>query len=253
MSKLQKTEDFTIFKNVLGNREINERHVRDLTDAIRRKNLLEYYPLLVNEDKEVIDGQHRLLAAANAGVPVYYTEVPGLQLDDVMSINTHSKRWGIQDFVDSYITLGNHHYEVLNSFAKNHHLSVGASAQLLAGNYNRSNVVGGGTIGSMIKNGSFEVLAQVQAERIARALDDIQPYANFNVKIDRNFIQALRLLDRNPVFDMEKLMSKLQIHGDRKIERRVNPRYYLLQLEEIYNFKASTGRVELYASSQQAV
>lgn len=248
MSKINKTDDYTIFKNILGNRSVSNSHVSHLASAIKRKNLLEYYPLLLNDNMEVIDGQHRLLAASGVGVPVYYSVVPGLKLEDVMSINTHSKKWGAQDFVDSYIQLGNHHYEVLNNFAKNHGLSIGSSALMLSGRVTSANIRGGGRLGDDIRSGKFEVMAQVQAERLARALDDIQPFSNFPVKVDRNFIQALRLLDRNPVFDMEKLMSKLQIH-DRKIERRVNPRYYLLQLEDIYNFKSS-NRVELYASSQ---
>ena len=61
------TYDYNIFKKMLGNRELNERHVFRLKKSIREN----YIPnaIIVNQSMEVVDGQHRLKALSELGKP----------------------------------------------------------------------------------------------------------------------------------------------------------------------------------------
>lgn len=73
-----KTNDYGLFKSIMANREIDDKHVKRLAKSIARKNLLYIRPLIVNEKMQIIDGQHRLAAAKEIKATVYYLKVDGL-------------------------------------------------------------------------------------------------------------------------------------------------------------------------------
>lgn len=243
-----KTRDYSIFRNINGNRKVSPRHVERLTAAIERKNLLKYYPVLVNEDMEVIDGQHRLVAAAKLDYEIHYEKIKGLVLEDVMSINTHSKSWSLSDFVDAYIRLGNKNYIELREFGEKHHITLTTSAGLLTG---VTSYKGGGGVSTKLRDGNFLISHRIFAEEVAEWLNTINAQCDFDALLDRPFIATLASLRDNDNFDFERLLAKLRVSG-KKIEKRADKRYYLIHIEEIYNYNMSTNKTELYASTQAA-
>lgn len=50
------TNDYSLFKTLKGNRNINQAHLYRLTKSIKEKYLLS--PIVVNEHFEIIDGQN---------------------------------------------------------------------------------------------------------------------------------------------------------------------------------------------------
>ena len=241
---MKKTTDYESFKTVHGNREIHPRHVEDLVAAIRKKNLLEYFPLLVNEHMQVIDGQHRLEAANILGIPIWYVQIPGLTLEDVMSINSSSRSWTALDFVNAYIMNGNRDYQVLLDFAKKYGVGIQLAARLLYGD-RRGHME---SISKIVKKGLFEVRQLEVAERSMDMVAQVKPYCDFNPLTDRNFMLALQTATKSPNFDFEQFISKLKVHG-LTIESRAQVRYYVLEIEDLFNFK-SKKRVDIYASAQ---
>lgn len=241
-----KTTDYSRFRNILGNRDITPAHVEKLALAIERKNLLQYFPVLVNEKMEVIDGQHRLVAAAKLNYPIHYEVVKGLELEDVMTINTHSKGWSTMDFIDTYITLRREDYQILKSFMQQYGIAPSLAASLLYG----SRPTGAGSIGRLLRSGEFRVRTIDFAHFMARNLRELNRYSDFPVMSDRQLVLALTMLYKNVAFDFERLVAKLKLSG-LKLERRATVQQYLLEIEELYNFKTKI-RVELYASSQAA-
>lgn len=243
-----KTVDYGIFKNINGNREITPAHVVGLATAIERKNLLEHFPLLVNERMEIIDGQHRLMAAVKLGVPIYYDVIPGLHIEDIMSINTHSKNWSVHDFIEAYIRLGQPDYQELKDFMARHHMTATMSAAMLQG---YAALTGGGKVSQAIKNGTFRIASRPYAEEIMAKLQEVDAFCDFPAKRDRFFISTIAVLRNNEDFDWDKFIAKLRMHGLR-VGSRGTVDYYLLHIEELYNFNAKV-KTELYASSKQLV
>lgn len=243
-----KTLDYSIFKTIDGNRNINKGHVSRLVNAIERKNLLQYFPVLLNEKYEVIDGQHRLLAAMRLGLPVDFEVIQGLELQDVVSINTNSINWSLEDFINSYIELGREHYKTLKAFMDEYHMGATTSASLLAG---VNGFKGGWNTSVAIKNGSFKIGSLEQAEKIAKQIREISKYCdNFVPSRDREFIAALLRLSKNKDFDFTRLISKLKLNG-LMIEKRPSDKYYIIHIEELYNFnvKIESSKTELYVST----
>lgn len=233
------TTNYGLFRTIQGNRQIDAVHVANLVAAIEKKNLLAEFPILVNEKMEVIDGQNRLLAATRLNLPIFYTVVSGLELTNVIDINTASKSWKIRDFVLSNIELGNPNYQELLDFSTEHNLSISMSAALLAGRG-----VQGGSIVKLVRTSKFQVNAPAAARRVAQALGTLGESADFRATSDRNLAMALWLLFQNEDFSIDRLIGKIKTHGI-VLSRRVSERYYLLQLEEIYNQHAK-DRVTLY-------
>lgn len=255
-----RTTDYKTFKSILGNRDVDQAHVRSLVAAIEHKNLLKYFPILVNEDMDVIDGQHRLAAAMTLGVDVYYEQVPGLEIQDVMSINTHSKSWSIYDFIDAYIQLDKPDYVELKDFMTKYQLPASIAASMLHGvitNYKPNGTVtdvdGGGGVSRLIKSGAFTVRQRQHAAAAAELITALMPNADFPINRDRRFVAAITMLLNIPGFDPERMINKVVGEG-LKITRRPTAKYYLLELEELYNNKIKTqgGFIELYRTALTA-
>jgi ParB-like nuclease domain len=243
---VEKTKDYTIFQTITGNRDVNPKHVEDLIQAIKRKNLLQYFPVLLNEYMQIIDGQHREAACEELEIEVPYVVVPGLTLDDVMSINTNSKSWTMIDFVEAYIKKGNKAYQELLDFSQHHDVSMSISASLLHGPVSASAT--SLSMNRLIKEGKFVVRQREWADMMLSQIHDLQPFADFLIKKDRDFIRALSLANHSPNFEFAKFTAKLQIYSQRILAKAVT-RYYLIEIEELYN-KGNHIYIDIYASSR---
>lgn len=98
MLNIQKTDKYSQFKLFSGNRVVSS---EKLLQSVKRKNLLESHPILVDKEFRVIDGQHRLQVAKDLKVPIYYVVCDGLEEDDI-PICQVQKPWKIEDFLDFF-------------------------------------------------------------------------------------------------------------------------------------------------------
>ena len=105
------TRDYSIFKNQQGNRAVTNAGLTKVENKILKENLLKYHPILVNQDMEVIDGQHRLKVAKKHNFVISFIVIgDGANLSTTQSINTTGKAWTVKDFLNSYYELGEYNY-----------------------------------------------------------------------------------------------------------------------------------------------
>ena len=96
--QIRMTTDYSIFLHVIGNREINKSNVNRLKQSINEIGL--QVPILVNEKKAIVDGQHRLQALKELNLPVTYVQseitkeehIPDLQVSKVWTALDYAKR-----------------------------------------------------------------------------------------------------------------------------------------------------------------
>ncbi len=237
------TTDYSKFKSIRGNRDLNRAHVARLANHIKRKNLLPFYPVLVNENMEVIDGQHRIAAAKALGMEVSYVRVNGLRIEDVMAVNTASKEWGINDFVEAYVKLGVEDYKKLKEFKEKYNLPVTMAAQLLAKPDGKV-PTGGTDLGSNIRSGTYIIADEEKATELAEQLNILNEFTDFRATSDRHLMRALWHLYTVAEFDFGRLEQKLR-SNQLKLEKQGELKYYILKIEEAYNHNAKI-RVDLY-------
>lgn len=100
---IQQTEDLSIFKMLPHNRPVVQSHVIRLAASMaERPHLRPARPVLVNEQMQVIDGQHRLKGSELNGQAVFFMVVPGLTISDARLLNALQRTWSLLDYAYSY-------------------------------------------------------------------------------------------------------------------------------------------------------
>lgn len=92
------TKDYDMFKFLPFNRPIGKTYLDKLKRNIQKKNLLHVNEIKVTKDYYVIDGQNRLAAARDLGLPIYY-RIVDIDSDDVEAVQMIqlTKRWTTQE------------------------------------------------------------------------------------------------------------------------------------------------------------
>ncbi len=184
---IQKTNNYEQFKELKGNRNLNAGHLARLTMSIGKKNLMEYNPILVNENMEVVDGQHRLEVARQNKLPVYFQIVPASGLNEVMELNTNLRNWKLVDFVDSLIVQGNKTMMYLREFCDEYNLSI--TGAIMAHTGGRSSTSKGGSFLRLQKI-SFTDEQKETAHKAADLHFDLRSYVNRKGTLPHSILYA---------------------------------------------------------------
>lgn len=97
-----KTSNLDIFKHSDKNRNIIPKHIKCLKESINRNNYLAINPIIVDENFVVLDGQHRLQACKEMGIPIYYIIAHGDSNQIIMELNAVQEKWKLNDFFKFY-------------------------------------------------------------------------------------------------------------------------------------------------------
>src|SRR5690606_27736796 len=169
---MNKTTDYSIFGEIESNREVDLRHVRKLMKAIEKRNLLHLNPIIVDEQNRVIEGQHRLEAAKQLKLPIYYITDGNVDKSDIAALNTNKKNWAIQDYINFHCVEKRPGFAVLAKFISNHpNIPISSAVQLLSPSGRRNM--------DDIKNGHVDVANLNMAENIAAFLKWLRNHFEF--------------------------------------------------------------------------
>ena len=245
VNKVYKTNDLSIFKSIDGNRVPNLQHIRRLADSIRVYGM-KCNPILVNEKMQVIDGQHRLLAAKEAESFVYYIVVDGYSLNEVHTLNLNQKNWTKKDYMEGYASMGVESYIKLRDFSnKNDDYTFSDCVSLC------SNVSGGGNLNGLTNSMRKGIKKLNQAEIFeegtwrgkdfnlaqdwANKIRMVKPYyVGYN---KTTFIGTIITLFQNKNFDFNEFMHKLRLQPTALVDC-ANREQYKTLIEDIYNWRS---------------
>lgn len=129
--------DLDKFKLYHGNRSINPQHVQRLKLSIEQDNLLHHNPIIVDEEFQVMDGQHRLEAARELEIPIYYVTDNNFSSSNLILLNNNILTWSIDDYIYYYEQQGNEHYLKLRQLADMLQFSV-SNVLAWAGKFSRT-------------------------------------------------------------------------------------------------------------------
>lgn len=137
MSEIKNTNDYRLFKLRDDNRNVQESHVLKLMKSIKKMDFTEANPVIINENNEIIDGQHRFEACKRLEYPIYYTSINlnGKSGDAMINANITQKNWSLDDYVKYYSSkpdLKYDDYRYLKYFNAKHPLSIGNCASVVA-------------------------------------------------------------------------------------------------------------------------
>jgi len=228
-SKIEKTRDYDKFSLILGNRIINTNKVKNLMNSISEKNLMELNPIIVNNNFEISDGQHRFTALKNLGLPIVYVIGNNLGLADVQRLNAISSVWTSKDFLTSYCEIGNPNYLRLTSFLESNNLSIPEMFRLWK--------TGGNTMRDF-KTGKliFDTTSELEM------LDIISKFKDFRKswgKINSSFIDSFKRIIANPEYKHKIMLRKLSIVPETYLQLGAGLRHNLRIMEDVYNYSTT--------------
>lgn len=243
VNKVYQTNDLGMFNQIKGNRPPNPQHIRRLSSSIKENGVLQN-PIIVNENLDVIDGQHRLMAAKQSFSSIYYIVVKGYALDEVQILNLNQKNWTKKDFMEGYADMGIEPYVKLRNFIRKNkvfnitdciamcsNITTGSSSDVSQKyrngkkNMNIKEVFEEGTW----KGRDFD-LAQENADKLLM----IKPYYDGYKR--STFIGTMLGLFKNDNFDFFEFLNKLKLQTQ-KMQDCTSVSQYKLLIEEIYNYR----------------
>lgn len=236
---IKKTNNYDLFIFRKDNRQkIDSAHVQRLVASIQSRNLLELRPITVNEKMEVIDGQHRLLAAKQLGTDIYYEIEQNLEATDIIRMNI-SKQWGEADYINFYCQHGFEEYIKLRDFMVKNNLTLKVALRLSIGNVKISR--------TEFRMGLYKFNGNIATDEINLCWDTLNLIKKFNGYCSwthsSKFWNALLKLIRHPAFEQEKWFSNAEKMID-NFGARPSEKNYVQMIAKIYNFQ-SRNRIDL--------
>lgn len=232
---IKKTKEYDIFTFRDDNREkIDQSHVKKLSESIQARNLLELRPIIVNEKMEVIDGQHRLLAAKLLGLEIYYQQEKKLNPADIVRMNI-SKAWTIGDYLNFYCHHQYDEYKKLQSFMKKHNLTLKV-ALTIALDQARIGFHDFRMGEFKFHDESLDIELDVCWDTInyIKKMNGFSPYTSSS-----RFWKALLKLVRHPEFDEHKWRSNMQKMVD-NFSPKARTEDYAHMIQHVYNWRNNT-------------
>jgi len=231
-TSIKSTNNYSLFQPLKGNRDINRGHVVRIKESMKKQMLPTF--IEVNERYEVIDGQHRLEALKELGLPVYYIVNEGSGLREAQRHNEIKKKWGYADILASHCAAENDNYLFIQYIMNKYNLTLfNALIACQRGN-------DGQRIQYKFLQGELEITNKKEIEDLIRKALRINAFVNIMRKTAWSAI--LQCVD-SQYFDVDVFIRKLTYLKD-QFSPQVTKKQQIAQIEEIYNYK-SRNKVNL--------
>ena len=228
--RVQYTKNYSKFKKVHSNRSLKTGILNKIEKSMVENGLM-LDPIKVNEDWEVVDGQHRLHVSEKLGLGIYYIKVKGIGKKEMITQNSTGSMWNLRDFLGTYVKDGNPNYIKIQKFMYEFPMfSITDSCVFLNGG--KQDIKGDTFRDGMYVAGSLNTARELAMD--VMKLKDVYPLGYTRTVFVRTLLSTNL---RNKDFTMEEFVKKskvvpneyFQIKGDRKGYKRM--------IEDIYNYK----------------
>ena len=238
ITKVLYEKNYTKFTLLDDNRDINDVHVEALAKSMKKSGQL--MPIIVNENLEVLDGQHRLEACELLGLPVAYVVNIGGNSRQVALINNTQKSWLTNDYLKHYSheSWRNHaEYKKIIMFEKENKLSHTVCMCLLSDNLNNGRRWDTGVMKSF-KEGNFKIKNLERAQTYASQLLKFKSFVPNLVRIVR-FCIAFIKVSQLKGFNLELAYKQIEKNSN-KFDKCINQEDWIEAFVDAYNYKLVT-------------
>lgn len=227
LSQVYKTEDYFLFKPIDGNRNKNLLHINRLKKSMESNYL--FTVIIVNENYEIIDGQHRFEVIKELKLPLYYIVCNGYGLNEVHILNANSKTWNADDYLEGYCKMGYKDYLDYKIFKDKYGFGHVECMTILGGNRSAN-----GSDTKPFYNGEFKINNIHTAYNTADKIELTGSY--YPGYRRRSYVYAMLKLLCNDNFEFTEYIQKLKTQPTALCDCTSVDMYVLL-IEEIYNYR----------------
>ena len=224
-NQVHTTKDYFLFKSIDGNRNKNLLHINRLKKSMYENYL--FTVIIVNENYEIIDGQHRFDVVKELNLPLHYIICKGYGLNEVHVLNQNSKTWNADDYLTGYCNLGHSDYIKYKEFKETYGIGHIECMTLLTGMHTKSQV-------DDFYGGTFKIKNYNEACKTIEKILIISQY--YDGAKRRSFIYAMLQLFKNKNFNFAEFIQKLKCQTTKLVDCS-NTSQYIALIEEIYNYR----------------
>lgn len=226
---IYETTNYEQFVKLLGNRDVKPSRLSAIKESILRVGYRPS-PILVNEKKEVIDGQGRLMACKDLNLPILFIEEPGLTIEDCISMNIKMKNWDESDYINCYARKGVQDY--LNLEEMMHEFPALNWQQINEISHHNS-----GKAKDDLKNGNlkFETYTYTEYER-ARWISAMLPIIKESRLNTNRAVEVLIRLDKYKLVDKKRMLDSIEKYSRANEFASYRSLDTLSVLNDIYNY-----------------
>lgn len=238
------------FKLKDGNRDIRLSAVKKISNSMRNNGWLGS-PISVNKSMEILDGQHRWMAAKRAGIPVRYIIVDDMDVEQIREINSAQTKWKQSDIIKSKADTGDVNYRYVLQLLK----AYTGKKKVLVTNIVVAAILHNYEASSLHSLGNDFKFSENEYEQCCETLDYISKCVTAYMegslsktkgRIDYFAKAVLFMIDHGA--DRDRLLAKISKRAT-KFQAVGNTYDALIQLEGIYNWKVSPDETVLFKSS----
>lgn len=245
VNQVYETTDYSKFKTLDGNRDVNKLHVKRLKESFSNSYLVS--PITINEKFEIIDGQHRFQAAKEKGLPVRFMICNNYSLKEVQLLNTNMKNWSKKDYLDAFCDLNYPEYLTFRKFMRKFPAFTITSCEALLTNISASSRTSTDSSLKSANNkkgyyalryfeeGLLKINDYTQAVENGEKIMQIKTYYDgFNRNV---FVRAMIGVFNIEAYSHDQLLKRLAQQPTR-LQHCTNIGQYKLLIEEIYNYRS---------------
>ncbi len=245
MNEVKKTKRYDIFIMHENNRPIDLNNLKKIKNSIKLNNMLEFRPIMCNSKMQILDGQHRFIAARELDLEVYYQIKEDAVDEDMILLNDCQKRWLISDYINYHASKGSLAHAKLKKFCEENNLKYSQGAELLAGSRHSARIY-------EIKKGIMQCPSDEEIKTAEKLLNDVRDVVSTIEKYlpqKRNFLKSDRVTDALMSLSMIEGYDKEEMKGAclKRIDiicQKSTKEGYFLMFKEIYNYGKRNKRLD---------
>jgi len=229
INHIYSTFDYSKFRLIFGNRELKRTKVIKLRDEMKQNNRVSSYPIIVNSNFQIIDGQHRFVALVELGFEICYVVDDTFDIKSIAKSNTMPDKWKSDNYLSAYRELGIESYDTFANFMETYDTNFTVTLVLFHGKFT---------------GGLYRDFAEVKfkATNLNRAVKWIKKVHEFKKYIqdihkDRHFVRAILNCFLHPKYNHTRMINKVKLRGH-LMTKSISRIDYLRQLEAMYNWHA---------------
>lgn len=169
-------DELNKFKSLGGQRSINLKHVERLIKSRSLKDVQYARPVLINENNEIVEGQHTIEAAKRLNMPVYYILVKDAGIEETQVLNANVRPWQLQDFLNSYSLQGREEYIAIRDLTEKYDLPISLVIKIID---QRGLKVRYGEVADIFKSGD------IKTDNLSNAITVFDQYIMFKKNLSK--------------------------------------------------------------------
>lgn len=236
-SNIYASTDYDMVKNINTNRNLNVANYNKLLRSMQEEQLV--MPICLNENMEIIDGQHRFFAAKELGLPFYYYIQEGYREAQMKRANLVGSTWNKNDFLNMYINEGDETYRRVKELMDKYKIVISDMIKIMGVvrevNYRE--------LGLMFEEGTM-VLSEADFIDIEQFLDSLYLFKDFKHYNRSKFISAFLELYFHAGYNHKHMKERYSKRSAVLVPQLTRDAYLTLLANKIYSF--GTSKYNIY-------